>query len=230
MVSYKLTAEPRADLYYKKYKYRAKFNIVGVDRTRCLNTISEYKLRLNQDIRFYKKQRWPDKRLESIDLDKIEKFLNWKHQLKKDNNKLMFRLEFNTCVIYANDTSNFDGLNSFIDHVEFFEADISIPQGVKYFGREPKHNYRVYLKPKRVSVDFKKTLIELETRYKNTSNQLYFCDSLDKWLSLNHLGNYSYIRSNFFIEYDNESTLTLLSLMVGESFNMIYKCIKKPKV
>ena len=223
MVSSKYKVELRPNLYYNKYKYRAKFNLMGVDRTRYTLSIIEYKNRLDDTINNFNEYHNFVGWLKSIDLNKISLFLNWKRLVKKDKDTIMIRVENDTCVVYSNDTSHFDALLQFGDNFEYFQADDSVPTGTIYFSKDPKHNYRVYFKSIKVKPELKNTLLELQQRY---TNQIFFSKALTRWLKNK---NPIYARNNFYIDYDIESTYTILSLTVGEIFDVNYKCIKKPK-
>lgn len=220
MVSLKLKDDYRQQLYYNKYRYRAKFNLVGVGRTRYVNSFFEYKQRA-ENVRFD----FPNKDIYLIDFEKIKKFLEWKKLTKGLKKQLLVRVEYNTCIIYTNDTSDFSSINDFATNIEYFQVNDNIPTDVKYFGREPKSKYRVYLKSKRITKEVKETLKELELRYKGTSNEFTYSFSFIRWLTNQWE---TYLRDNFYINYNDENTYTLLSLLIGDLFRANYKCLKKP--
>jgi hypothetical protein len=116
-------------------------------------------------------------------------------------------------------------------------VDDTIIVGVKYFVREPKYNYRIYLKSKRVNDEFREKMQKFIKRYENTDTVIVASGSLSHWLkddtnyvrgSWSYHWNKCYTSTNYFIDYNDESTLTLFSLMFSGMVSKSYKLEKRP--
>mgnify|MGYP003704783293 CR=1 FL=1 len=99
------------------------------------------------------------------------------------------------------------------------------PLGIKYFEKEPKHKFRAYLKSKRVKDSFKNEMSEFLNRYKGTKTVLKPSKAFRQWLSGSKFygWNRTYSSSHYYIEYDDESTDSLLALMFGDMIKRRYK-------
>jgi hypothetical protein len=148
-------------------------------------------------------------------------FFSKKIATKKDKTATV-RIEGETASVFSNDLNLLKTLENIGCHVDYTEVDDTIIVGVKYFVREPKYNYRIYLKSKRVNDEFRNKLQNFIKRYENTSTVIVPSGALTNWLSddTNYVrGSWSYHwnkcynSSNYFIDYNDESTLTLFSLI-----------------
>jgi hypothetical protein len=234
MVSSTLLAKPlvigidrRESLYYGKYQYRARLKLAGLNRTHQTATMLDVLQRL--------KRHATAKELALIDLDCLERFIDWRNKhatsINKSDKKALIRVESITAGVFSNDLQLLQTLESIAgkDAVDYTEIDTSIPTGVRYFINEPKHNYRVYLKSKRVEDKFIAELVRFIGRYKDTDTVIVPSKALDKWLKrdVNHWYR-NYCSSNYYIEYNDESTHSLLGLMFGDMIKRRFKLEKRP--
>lgn len=214
----------RGTLYYNKYNYRARFSLGGLQRTYWSSDINEYKKKL------YGSRFSVD--TTDINFDSIEKFLNWRNTNAKGSNKqAMIRVEGNTAGVFSNDLQLLKTLEDFAV-VDYTEIDSSIPTGVKYFTNQPKYNYRVYLKSKRVDDKFKDDLYRFIDRYKDTDTIIVPSNALNDWLigkSRQHYWYGPYCSSHFFIDYNEDSTNTLIGIMFGDMIKRRFKLEKRPE-
>jgi hypothetical protein len=217
--------------YYNKYEYRARFHLVGVRYTWYIkDNIQELINRLESPAVGYNRvSNDRDEIRENI--PKLEKFLHWRNEFKKKKNSTI-RIEHNTVAVFSNDLQELQGIAISIPDIviDFTQAQISNYIGVKCFERDPKHNYRVYLKSKRIEGSFAIDLYEL---FKN-NKKLHPCPSLTHWAN-GAIKNsatswrYRYSNSNHFIDYDDESTLSYLALMYSDMLGKRYKLEKRPE-
>ena len=170
----------------------------------------------------------------SKNLDKLDAYLIWrnKHAPKKKKNKdITVRIEFNSCSVFSNDLQLLHTLDQLHPElvVQYTEVQKSQFSGIKYFARDPKHKYRVYLKSRRVPENFIDELKDLFTKVKN----LYPSPALNSWVLPKSLRTsywkYRYTSSAHFIDYDDESTLSYLAIMHGEMLGKKYKLEKRPQ-
>lgn len=211
-------------LYYGKYRYRARLTIAGLAWIHGCDTMLDYLKRLDSNRRYYDKTR-----IAAIDLDDIESFINWRNVNVKTTKTCTIRIESNTAGVFSNDLSLLQSLRYLSPTVDISEVIDIAPTGIKTFAKEPKHKYRVYLKSKRVKDSFKKELSEFISRYKGTKTVIVPSDALAGWLKGGQkYWQQSYCSSHYYIEYDEDSTNSLLSLMFGDMIKRRFKLEKRP--
>ena len=210
----------RSNLYYSKYRYRARVYIDGITATWWAENESDI-----DDI--IKRRRW-----NHVDRDLVLKYLNWYRALPPKKDKYCIRLEHNTGAIFSNDLDFLKTVETIGAKVDYTEVDTNAPTGTKYFKNDPKHQYRVYLKSKRVKDTFVKELKSFIDRYKGTDTVITPSPSLDNWLNRAGQSKYqwmnSYCSGHYFIDYNDESTLTLFMLMFDGMVAKRYKLEKRP--
>jgi hypothetical protein len=214
-------------LYYNKYRYRARLYCTGI-------YLAMWNLSLD-DIE--KKVKSNKHRLKDASAYKIKNFIDWKNTQPKGNNKInTVRIEGNVASIFSNDLNSFKSLENLGCPIDYTEIGDNIPIGTKYFVKEPKYKYRFYLKSKRVHEDFRTRLALLFDRYKDTETKIFASPSLKQWLEIDTSFNswsfwkHNYCSSHFFIDYNDESFITLFALSFDQ--NMIsakYKLEKRPE-
>lgn len=225
--------DQRSTLYYSKYQFRARITLEGLNRTYYAKNFEEYKKVIDRN----KSRSGPRGRqeLDNIDMAAVERYIDWRNKAKADKTA-MIRVEGNTAGVFSNDLSLLKTLESIapgISTVDYTEVDQSIPQGTKYYVNKPKHNYRVYLKSKRVDKAWKDSLSRFIDRYKDTETVVVMSTALRWWLEPNKRTNNwywndSYCSSHYFIDFDQESTDTLFSIMFGDMISRRFKLEKRP--
>jgi len=218
--------DQRASLYYNKFKYRARFNCRGITLAWFAYTEEEI---------LDKIKKFPS-RYTGTNSKHILDFYNWKLETKK-NKTATVRIEGEVASVFSNDLDLLKTLENIGCHVDYTEVDDTIIVGVKYFVREPKYNYRIYLKSKRVNDEFREKMQKFIKRYENTSTVIVPSGALTNWLSddtnyvrgsWSYHWNKNYTSTNYFIDYNDESTLTLFSLMFSGIISKSYKLEKRP--
>jgi hypothetical protein len=237
------TVEQRNTLYYNKYKYRARLRLVGLNRTWYARNMTEFVERL-EHLKKDAADLWTrpyyavhTKDLNEIDVYAIEKYIDWRNRyftpVNKIDKKVLIRIEHNIASVFSNDLALLYTLESITgkDSVTYTEVDTCVPNGYKYFKNEPKHKYRVYLKTKyNIDEKFREDLIKLFDRYKNTNTVLVPSLALRKWLRPDkHKWTQRHCSSHFFIDYDEESTNTLIGIMIGDMISRRFVLEKEPE-
>ena len=216
----------RETLYYGKYRYRARLKLYGLNRTYNAKSI----LDVIERIRKY--SRLKD---DEIDVDSLERFIQWRNKYASLDNisekQAMIRIESMTAGVFSNDLELLQTLEFIAgaDSVDYTEVDTSVPTGIKYFVKKPQYNYRLYLKSKRVNEKFVSELSRFIDRYKDTDTVIVPSEALTKWLK----GNvkhwlYRYCSGHYYIEYNDESTHSLMGLMFGDMIRCRFKLEKRP--
>jgi hypothetical protein len=220
--------DSRSNLFYGKFQYRARLSCDGLGLL--------YFCKTPEDV--IKKQQANSRRWKNIDPHQVIKFLDWKNQnqdlIKKK--ELTIRTEYNTSAIFSNDLSVLKTLDNLGIPVDYTIVDPSIPEGTMHFIKEPKFKYRFYLKSKRVPDDFHKKLNDFLDRYKESDSRMEPSSALKNWLhTAKHTSPNSYrwwkiayLSSSFYINYNDESMITLFMLMFDGCVSRKYKLEKRP--
>ena len=223
--------EYKENIYYNKYRYRAKFRLDGLRYADWVKTPADLIKRLNET--GYRRVR-PDTKARAMEnINELNNFINWRNNNKKPGS-VSFRVEGDTASIYSNDLELLLTLKNLgLVTVKITEVQLEQFAGTKYYVNEPKHKYRIYLKSKYIEEkDFIKDLHDTIKKSKELvpSNALrYWLDgyikrpiaSLNSW-------SYQYTSGTHSIDYDNESTLSYLVLMYGHMLGKRYKLEKRP--
>jgi hypothetical protein len=223
--------EYRDDDYYGKYTYRAKVTMLGMKHVSYSKDVADLTERITKGKYSYGYSK-PDRVLIKYNLPVLTKLMEWKIQSKKDKISTI-RGEHNTIAVFSNDLNYLHTLKA-IDPflvVKFTQVQKSNFTGVKHFVREPKHKYRVYMKSRRIESGFIQEWKELLDRIDGlhpSPGLRYWLDNYDM-TQPSWSWRYRWSSASFFIDYDDESTLSYLALMHGEILGKRYKLEKRPE-
>lgn len=223
MASSQLTTEYRNKLYFKKYKYRASLDILGIRYSYSCDTMADYLARIDRIKRYHKQYLLSMHKIESIDFISMEKFFNWK---KVHGKQVTVRMECNSVGIFSNDLECLKTLEDQLSVPVKYSEVILTEEDAMYFKREPKFKFRVYLKPVRASAEFIESMISFIDRNSENEN-INFSPALKDQILQQKPDRY--IHGSYFIEYNEESTLSLLYLMFPRSFSKSYRLLKDSK-
>jgi hypothetical protein len=230
-----LKSELRETLYFNKYEYRAKIDLVGSSFTYGRKTYTEYLRRLERllessDTSPY----WEKRRLESIsriNLDAIERWYKW--QYNNLPGKITTRLSRDSVSVFGNDLAQLETLSHIDqDHkVVYTKAVVNKISGVKYFVNEPKHKYRLLIKSKMLpqSSTLMADLKGLIDRYSGTSTVIVPSRGLVRWFGQAPSSWRTMFCPQCNIEFDELSTYTLICLLFGNDIGITIKLEKAPK-
>ena len=223
--------EYRDEDYYNKYTFRVRFKLPGARYTWYCKTPEDLDKRLASK-HHYSNIR-PEDRNDVVDKQQaIKDFITWRN-LKRKEKSATIRVEQNTVAVFSNDLQMLKDLEKIDPTLEYDYTEVQKAEyaGTKHFVDEPKHKFRIYLKSKRVAEGFAKDLYDLINRSAN----LYPSTALKIWLLGSIKNNsqsswrYRYCSSSYFINYDDESTLSYLALMHGEMLGKRYRLEKRPE-
>jgi hypothetical protein len=210
-------------LYFNQYKYKVSLHLTGVHMTRGISTIEKFNERVakrNSRINNYMQEIVHGIPTKNLNNDSIEKFMNWR---QSNGNKLQIRLEFNKVHFYSNDILLLETITKISPDVEFYQAlDLQVPVGIKYFSKQPKFEYRVYLKDIILSEDDYQDLKKFHYKYEYSS-EFKFSPGLTYILK----NNRRYI-IKYFIDCKTENSLTHLYLLFSHILGKKYKLEKRP--
>lgn len=224
----------QAGLYYGKYQYQARFNLTGVVGLR-LNGPRPYDRFMEM---FANRKRWAtspygkakyDMDVAETPFQSIKRLCEWYtgnvYDIKPK--PCLIRLDYSKVFVYSNDLPLLNKLEqidpSVPDLVTYTEVVIDTPPGVKYL-QKPAHSFRVYFRGVRCSPELKQDIISLIDRYYDTPAKLVPCPSLSSWLENPRT---KWLSNSFFIEYDLESTFTVVSIILGSLLGKKFEMCKR---
>lgn len=213
--------------YFNKFKYRARFKVPGIRFTYWAKNVDQWKKKVKVGRVWNRNFTDAEKNDMLLHADTIEKFLEFKHKVKKDKTASI-RIENDTTAVFSNDLAFLHELKKWGVSLDFTEAVSGQYSGVKYFVNEPKYKYRVYLKSKRIEDNVRNDLIKLLESNKNLNPSRAFKEWLDDKNSKTSWRK-RFLSSSYCIEYNDESTLSYLALMHGEILGRKYKLEKRPE-
>jgi hypothetical protein len=148
----------------------------------------------------------------------LGKILAFKKKFLKDKD-VGTRHERDSISFFCNDITLFDGVRKINSDATITEVKL-LPAGVKYFTKEPKFNYRLHLKSKKVDRELREELLD----YVSRTPDLYCNFPLENWLRSSGGYKHIWMRDNCTIDYNNESVLTMMHLLfptiTGKSFKL----------
>lgn len=219
--------EYRDKEFYNKYDYRMRVKIPCVRYTYTCKKSDDLDRKIAGKVKGYGNIRKEDLKTVVDHVSALKAIIDLQSS-RKDKN-IGLRIESNTVALFSNDLQALHDLKSTIGlHYEYnvTQAQTSEYAGTKEFVGEPKHKFRVYLKSKRVSDTFTSELSQLFARTPN----LHPSTALTIWLNPNnrrYAWKQRYSSASYFIDYDDESTLSYLALMYGEMLGKKYKLEKR---
>lgn len=232
--------ESRNKLWYGKYTYRAKFSLIGINRTYACETFLQFLKKLEGNLSDKPNAPWASEwqrrlqnEIKEIELDSIERYINWRTRHTGKRGAALIRSESNTAAVFSNDLALLQTLQS-IDSdliIVYTRVERDIPEGHKYYAKEPPHKFRVYLRSMNLKSypTFRQDLTEFIERYQKTKTIIVPSRALTQWL-WGAVGSWRilYCQEHFYLDYDESSTYTLISLMFGDMLSAMYKLEKRP--
>lgn len=222
-----LKIEKRNKLYFNKFKYRAVCKIQGAAYTYYtpdLETFVSRMERLRTDKPRYGVRVLGDEWNEywdEVNLEQISAYITWRNTVSKD--KVLYRIQGDHVSFFSNELALLKSLNNLDPKVTFTEAVCYEPNKL-YFKKQPKYKYRTYFKGKRMPKDFSDNIRTLQGMYKS----LNFSKGLFTSLFHNNWHPYRYMHGSFFVEYNDEQMLTVLSMWFPDMLAKTYTLAKEP--
>ena len=218
--------EYRDKEFYNKYDYRMRVKIPGVRYTYTCKRSVDLDRKIAGKFKGYGNIRKEDLKTVVDNVSALKAIIDLQSS-RKDKN-IGLRIESSTVALFSNDLQALHDLKSTIGlqyQYNVTQAQTSEYAGTKEFVGEPKHKFRVYLKSRRVSDTFVTELIQLFARTPN----LHPSNALIQWISpkQRYAWKQRYSSASYFIDYDDESTLSYLALMYGDMLGKKYKLEKR---
>jgi len=217
--------ERRSSLYWGKYRYRARVRFIGFKYIGSSSTVEEWETYIT--MRFDGNPSMVQHLTDHSGL--IKNFISLKDKcktLRGTPNEFSIRREGGTVAFFSNNISFLDDIKHWQNNmmIDFTEAQVGQSSNVKFFAREPKSKFRVYLKVTKVATGFTDEFRDFLARNK----ALKPSRSLIDWVNLTS-ANRSYWKrhwcnSSYFIDYDDASMSSYLALcypnLMGKKFKL----------
>ena len=202
----------RNKLFYNRYRYKVSINIVGSRYLKNSRTYQDFANRVkpNTDL---------ESRYRTV-FDFYKKYM--------DNTEVTFLRYYDYLGFYTSNETIIHELLVMNLGLKVHEA-IAPPDKIMYFANEPQYKYRVYLKSKRVSDSLIDSLSGFCDTYKDKN--INVSNGLIKFIDSKHWKRriYSYLNNGFFIEFNDDSMITIMHLMMSECIGKTYKLEKRPE-
>ena len=214
MSKYTIISKPK--LYYSKYKYRACLQFPNISLIRYVRSEKELdkaiEVRMTYDM--FNQIRVP------ADRDSLLKLVHWKNSI--DKSIATIRIDYDCISIYSNDLDSIKSLE-YITNDPIYYSEINVEGDVgTLLRRNPKHKFRTHFRSKTVPDGFHVEIEKFLLQYKNSA---FPTPSLKKWMEIRGPASWRlrYLDASFFIDYDDESFLSILALYFGEYLGKTYK-------
>jgi hypothetical protein len=214
--------------YWSKFKYRTRVKIKGARLLYYVKNINEFIKKVHSGGWKYNPINDSTKVKILSNQHVFEKIISLRDELKKSK-KGTVRIENETIAFFSNDLDKLTEIKQWDSalQVDCTEVQTGMYAGVKYFVREPKSKYRVYFRSKRVEETVLTDLKEFFDRNKNLKPS----NALKIWIGSLQNRRYAYrsryCSSAYYIDYNDESSLSLLALMHGDLIGRRYKLEKR---
>lgn len=223
MELFKLKVEKKNKLYFNKFRYKAYVYLKGANLTYYAKDIDSFVERY-ENLKFQynvKPLRGTYEWIyEGLDIDKIGRYLTWRNLFR---DRVHLRVNADSVSVFSNDLTLLKSLDS-VSNVSITEVEL-LDNDVIYFKRRPKFKYRTYFKAKRVPKDFIENVTEFSKKY--TSAKV--SKSLKTFLISRNWHPYIYLHGSHYIDYNEESYLSILHMYFSGMIAKTYKCEKEPK-
>lgn len=219
MDSLKFNIDERKSLYFNKFKYKAQCHVPGIRYTHYIDTIDEFREKINR-IKNRASQGFSYLGIENIDFSKIEKYL----QIKFTKSKLktyMIRMQSDSISVFANDKIELEPFINIDKDIVFFEAIVNNSKTM-YFKVQPKYKYRTFFKGKKYDDSFPENINDLQNIYKD---KIKFSKGLLR--HLNKRSYYKFLHTSFYVDYNDESMIIILSLWMKDYLGKTYSLSKQ---
>ena len=230
MASLKLQTEQRNSLYFGKYRYKARCTVNGASYTYYTKSLEEFKAKMAkraQNLESVSTRveimlgNWRT-HVDTVDYEQIGHYFEWRNNVPNQN--YMLRIQRDHINVYSDDLSLLKTLVKIDEDVKISMAEV-LNNDVIYFKKEPKHRYRTYFRGKKMPDNFKQDLNSFIERYNNTAT---VCPALRRLALESNSRWYGYLHSSYYVDYDEQSTLTLLHMFFGSMLAKTFSLEKEP--
>lgn len=221
-VLFKLKTEIKTQLYFNQFIYKLKFKHPNLRYARDVKTFGGYLIEIKTRFERAAAQSWHStpQNLTNKQESKIKHFINFRQKYIKDKENIRFRQEGDRIAIYANDINILKEVYKFMPDAALYKADVS-PDGIKYFVGDPPAKFRVHMRNKQTTPEFKDDFIQYLSRTPDLKPNSVFRRFLK---SQNY---YIWLSETCYIDCNDEANILMLRLMFPNEVGKVYKLEKK---
>ena len=224
-----ITQTERNKLFYNKFCYRVVLKYLGIRFISNCKDLDHFKRKI-KNAKSRPDNHWYTlsvPKLTELNLELCEKLIDFYNQYSS-NKEVTFLHDYASLTVYTSNLDIIRELYNLDNNLEITQA-LPSPPDIMYFAKEPKFAYRVYLKGVRVNESLISDLRDFGKRYEY-SHDIQVCTSLNDYVNSPRWTKryYNYLSNNYYINYNDPSTLTLLHLLFNECMGKNYKLEKRP--
>lgn len=224
----KLKIEKRNKPYFNKFTYKAVCKIQGAAYTYYTTDIETFVNRMEK-MRESSRSKYGVRLLDEdwqeywdeVNIDQIAAFITWRNIINKD--RCSYRIQGDNVSFFSNELSLLSSLDNLDPKVKYYKSEC-YDSNTMYFKKQPKYKYRTYFKGKRMPKDFSDSIRSLQDMYKS----LNFSKGLFASLFHNNWHPYRYMHGSYFVEYNDQQMLTILSMWFPDMLAKTYTLAKEP--
>lgn len=210
----------RKNLFYNKYKFKAKFKLIGARFTYHTKNISEY----SERIQYVKSKQWNlGYNLNIINYDNISKFFNFKDL---NSESISVRVESDSISIFFNELAKLKEITFNESVISFTEIKLCEPNVILFF-KKPKYSYRTFFKHHKTTDTFLDDLNNLIDKIQNKTYDAFISKALIKHLHRGFVRRNRYLYRTYYIDYNEENLSTILHMLFPGSLGKTYKLVQK---
>ena len=228
MESLKLQTELRNSLYFNKFVYRAQCRVQGAAYTYYTKSLDEFKRKMEN------RQKHNSTRVtillgdwryqvDNIDYEQIGKYFTWRDNADKD--RYMCRIQGDHIGFFSDDLELLKTLDVLDPDLRLSKAEV-IQGNVLYFKKDPKYKFRTFFKGKKAPNNFREDVTNFITSYDHIAK---ISPALKRYVADGpRRSYYNYLHSSYYVDYNDESTLTLLHMFFSSMIAKTYSLAKEP--
>lgn len=221
MESLKLKVEKRNKLYFNKFRFKATIKVQGAAYTYYTPNLETFVGRMEKlrgaNNKLGVKEYWDE-----VNLDQISQLITWRNTVNKD--KFTLRIQGDTVSFFSNELPLLQTLDSIDSKVTFTEAICYEDCDQLYFKKQPKYKYRTYFKARQMPKHFSESVRSLDDIY----SSLNFSKTLLKTLFTHTYHPFRYLHGSYYVEYNDQHMLTILSMWFPDMLGKTYSLAKEP--
>jgi hypothetical protein len=218
----KVNQEDRNKLFYSKFKYRSAITAKYLNFIYYTWSIEEFKEKI--EIQARRTSSFGRKiNTNECDYDLIEKIIKFRKK-HRNNKDCIIRVEYDKICVFSNNVKILNQVYAIDNNAVLTEAVNPCQPGVLLFARQPEYKFRSYIKSKKITTEYKENFLY----FLNQHGSLRPCGALTSRLLTHYSRGSEYIGyGTYFIDYNDESMVTYLTLMFPEILGKTYKLEKR---
>lgn len=238
MASFTLKTEFRKQAYYNKYKYRISLQQPGLYAIKRATSPQHLAELIEVGQRTAKKHsaifgftRLPNTYWDSINYKELKRIWGW---VDEHRNECKFRFERDIMGIFTNDLELLKQIEEIcpppLFPTRFYQAKWAAEGGTILFAKEPQFKFRMYFKSGVSSYEFLDLLRDYLIQNENNKDI-----GFSRTLAIGVRGGQfnpnglHWFHGGYFVDFNKESTLTMLHMLFSNFVGKTYKLAKRPE-